>query len=276
MALTDVYAHAAHSLETWPVEKYSFIAYADNADTHQEILGSQDSFELASVTKLLSAWTVLIAQSEGICEWDTPIASNGATVEQLLSHSGGINDHGAWREPGQRRIYSSVGYEILADYISAEADMPFSQYMGEALLEPLGMGDTVLYGSAGWAMRSTTADLYTFMKEIMHPQLIDTSIRDKAMRISGSDLNGVVPGYGMYKPCDWGLGFELKGLKSGHWMGDSVPLSTCGHFGQAGTFFWLDREEKRGAICLTNRNFGEWAKPLWQNFNTEIGALKFN
>ena len=86
-------------------------------------------------------------------------------------------------------------------------------------------------------------------------------------------LNGVVPGYGMQRPADWGLGFEIFGhpdSKQGLWFGASMPKDVAGHFGQAGTFLWLHRPTGRAAIALTDRAFGEWAKPLWTDFNDEL------
>ena len=54
-------------------------------------------------------------------------------------------------------------------------------------------------------------------------------------------LDGFVPGYGRHRPCDWGLGFEIRGHKSPHWTAPSASPETFGHFGQSGTFLWIDR-----------------------------------
>ena len=84
------------------------------------------------------------------------------------------------------------------------------------------------------------------------------------------ELNGIVPGYGMFKPCPWGLGFESKGAKTPHWTGTQLPSDTVGHFGQSGTFAWVHPPTRRGAIVLTDRVFGEWAKPAWTRLNDEL------
>ncbi len=76
-------------------------------------------------------------------------------------------------------------------------------------------------------------------------------------------LNGLVPGYGMFKPNDWGLGFEIRGEKNPHWTATGNSPRTFGHFGQSGTFIWVDPEISVAAVVLTDRAFGDWAKPLW-------------
>ena len=78
----------------------------------------------------------------------------------------------------------------------------------------------------------------------------------------------MVPGYGMQKPCPWGLGFEIKGEKSPHWTGDGMPADTVGHFGMAGTYLWVAGGQ--ACVVLTDREFGDWAKPLWQETNTAL------
>ena len=46
----------------------------------------------------------------------------------------------------------------------------------------------------------------------------------------------MLPGYGRFDPCDWGLGFELKDAKEPHWTGARNSPSTFGHFGRSGSF----------------------------------------
>ena len=69
-----------------------------------------------------------------------------------------------------------------------------------------------------------------------------------------------------------GLGFEVHGDKEPHWLGPSQPPGVFGHFGQAGTFLWVDRELGRGCVVLTDRDFGEWAVQRWAPFNDRVAA----
>jgi CubicO group peptidase (beta-lactamase class C family) len=76
----------------------------------------------------------------------------------------------------------------------------------------------------------------------------------------------VLPGFGRQDPNDWGLGFELRDHKSPHWTGARNSPSTFGHFGQTGTFLWVDPEAGDGGLALavlTDRDFGDWAKTAW-------------
>ena len=50
--------------------------------------------------------------------------------------------------PGQRRVYSNVGFETLAEHIAARAEMPFDEYLAAGVLQPLGM-QAELHGFAG-------------------------------------------------------------------------------------------------------------------------------
>ena len=47
-----------------------------------------------------------------------------------------------------------------------------------------------------------------------------------------------------------------------------MPADTVGHFGMAGTYLWVAQGQTM--IALTDHQFGEWAKPLWQDTNTAI------
>ena len=76
-------------------------------------------------------------------------------------------------------------------------------------------------------------------------------------------MAGVLPGFGWFDPCDWGLGVEIRGNKHPHWTGTANSPRTFGHFGRSGSFLWVDPEA--GVICagLADRPFGPWATRAW-------------
>ena len=161
---------------------------------------------------------------------------------------------------GERRIYSSAGFEILADAIGEESGIDFPDYLREAVFDPLGMRDTNLYGSAGHGATSTVHDLLLFVAEVLQPTLLDAQTVADAASVQFPELSGIVPGYGMFKPCPWGLGFEVKGSKGAsreHWTGALLPPDTIGHFGQSGTFLWVHRPSMRAMAVLTDYAFGD-------------------
>ena len=76
-------------------------------------------------------------------------------------------------------------------------------------------------------------------------------------------LDGVLPGFGRQTPNDWGLGIELRDAKAPHWTGERNSPRTYGHFGRSGTFLWVDPDAGVALACLTDRDFGDWAKEAW-------------
>ena len=257
-------------VKQWPVDNFA-AAVIDGDDIHR--VGDLGKvFHLMSVTKPLSAYGFLMAVEEGIFELDTPLGPEGSTVRHLLAHASGVGFNAGDRErtPGERRIYSNHGFQILADAVTDAAGMDFAEYLRQGVMEPLGMEWTRLRGEAGWEAEGTAHDLITFLLELMHPTLLHPSTIAEATTVQFPDLNGIVPGYGMMKPCPWGLGFEIKGAKDPHWTGPNMPADTFGHFGQSGTYLWVAPNTGRAMVALTDRPFGDWAKPLWSETNAAI------
>lgn len=257
----------ARYFDDWPVDNVAATLVGDN----QGQFGETDRvFELASVTKLLSAYAVLLAVEEGAFELDDPAGPEGSTVRHLLAHASGVgfDSREPQKAPGERRIYSSAGYEILAEHLEKATDIKFGDYAREGVFEPLGMDKTEIYGSAGHGGSSSIGDLQLFAQELIAPTLLAAETLKEAFSNQFGDLRGVVPGYGMQKPCPWGLGFEIKGEKSPHWTGDGMPADTVGHFGMAGTYLWVAGGQ--ACVVLTDCEFGDWAKPLWQETNTAL------
>ncbi|MBJ7340535.1 serine hydrolase domain-containing protein [Mycolicibacterium sp.] len=226
------------------------------------------AFALASVTKLLVARAVQVAVEEGVLELDSAAGPPGSTVRHLLSHASGLSLRSAdvLSAPGTRRIYSNEGFAVLADAVEEASEIPFDRYLTEAVFEPLGMGASSLAGgaeAAGFGGESTVADLVGFGGDLLRPALVSHAMHVDAVTVQFPGLSGVLPGYGAQRPNDWGLGFELRDGKSPHWTGASNSARTFGHFGQTGTFLWVDPDADLALVALTDRDFGDWAHPLW-------------
>lgn len=237
--------------------------------------GEQDRrYKLASVTKPLAAYAVLVAVEEGALEWEQPAGPEGSTVRHLAAHTSGLAFDSAkvQAQAGSRRIYSNSGFELLAETLEKASGIAFPDYLREAVFEPLGMTGSELIGSAAAGAVSTCADLVRFAAELQRPTLVSAETVAEATSVAFPGLNGVVPGYGMQKPCDWGLGFEIRGQKSPHWTGLRNSPRTYGHFGQAGTFLWVDPEAGVGCVALADRDFGPWAVEAWTPFNDGVLA----
>ena len=132
------------------------------------------------------------------------------------------------------------------------------------------MNSTRLEGSAGHGLNSSVGDLVKFASEVLNPRIIHEDTLAEMRTVQFPELRGIVPGYGMHRTCPWGLGFEIHGEKNPHWMGANMPADAAGHFGMSGTYLWVAGDT--AMVALTDRDFGEWAKPLWQETNEATWA----
>ncbi|MGH3873039.1 MAG: serine hydrolase domain-containing protein [Pseudonocardiaceae bacterium] len=262
------------SVQQWPVDTAA-VAVVDVSGVVLDSHGPQDRpFRLASVTKLLSAYAVLLAVQEGAVDLDQPAGPPGSTVRHLLAHASGLafDSTSILAAPGTKRIYSNTGFEMLADTVSASSGIRFADYLAEGVLTPLGMAATRLAGSAAHGGVSTCADLARFAAELQAPVLLAPQILAEATRVAYPGLDGLLPGYGRQRPNDWGLGFELRDHKSPHWTGSRNSPDTFGHFGQSGTFLWVDPQARAACVALTDRDFGSWARDAWPEFSDAVLA----
>ncbi len=258
---------ALDALDDWPVPSAAAAVVgpsgmlASHGDTRRQ-------FALASVTKLLAARAVQVAIEEGVVDLDTEAGPPGSTVRHLLAHASGLamhSDH-ILAKPGTRRMYSNQGFTVLAETVEQASGIEFTRYLTEAVFEPLGMTATRLDGgaqAAGFGATSTLADLAAFAGDLVCPAIVSPQMHAEATGVQFPGLDGVLPGYGVQRPNDWGLGFELRDAKSPHWTGAGNSADTFGHFGQSGTFIWADPAAKLALVVLTDRDFGEWALPVW-------------
>ncbi|MEU9896854.1 serine hydrolase domain-containing protein [Streptomyces phaeochromogenes] len=261
-------------IEEWPVPTAAAaVVRADGT-----VLGSHgpvtQRFALASVTKPLAAYAALVAYEEGAVELDEPAGPEGSTVRHLLAHTSGLafDEHRVTAAPGLRRLYSNAGFEQLGDHIAKATEIPFGEYLKQAVLEPLGMTSTTLDGSPAKDGVSTVDDLVRFAAEVQAPRLLDPRTVAEAMTVQYPGTKGVLPGYGHQNPNDWGLGFEIRDSKSPHWTGSSSSPRTFGHFGQSGTFLWIDPDAGAACVALTDRAFGPWAVEVWPAFTDAVLA----
>ncbi|MEU6149987.1 serine hydrolase domain-containing protein [Actinosynnema sp. NPDC047251] len=258
----------------WPVEHAAAVV----VDAGGHVLGTagpvEHRFPLASVTKLLTSYAVLVAVEEGAVEWDRPAGPEGSTLRHLIAHTSGLAFDSAdvQAAPGTKRIYSNTGFEVLADAVTAATGIPFADYLAEAVLAPLGMSSSDLDGSPAAGATSTVADLARFAAEVQAPKLVSAALVAEATAVAFPGLRGVLPGYGSQRENDWGLGFEIRAAKSPHWTGATSSPRTFGHFGQSGTFLWCDPDAGVACVALTDRRFGEWAVAAWPPFTDGVLA----
>lgn len=152
-------------------------------------------FQVASLSKSVTAWGVMRLVEEGRIDLDAPVGRylkswtlppskydpNGVTVRRLLSHTAGI---AAWdyagapieatsptpaellsaepvrlvRQAGERELYTNGGYTLLELLVEDVTGESFAAYMQREILNPLGMHDSTFRWDP--ALRATLATGY--------------------------------------------------------------------------------------------------------------------
>lgn len=239
------------------------------------ILACHDSgrvYRLASVTKLLTALTVLSAVDDGEVSLSDQAGPPGSSLLHLLSHASGVGfDDEQVRAPaGTRRIYSNTGIDFAAAHLSARTGKDFGEEMRTRVLEPLGMHHTKLTGPPAKGGEGTVTDIALLAQELLNPGVFPQARIDVLSSLAYPGLAGFLPGFGYQAENDWGAGAEIRGHKSPHWTSPKNSPTTFGHFGMAGSFLWVDREAGLACAALSSVDFGQWAPLAWPDTSTAV------
>ncbi len=155
---------------------------------------SETVYPIASVSKSITATGALALVAESKLRLDQSVegildglrlqgSADGVLVSHLLAHTSGIPhlwhyeypdrpETGLRRQqlirnsvflaspPGERFLYSNLGYGVLAEVIETVGGVPFQQVMEQLLFEPLGMRRTSVdaWVGEGGAVRGYTAE----------------------------------------------------------------------------------------------------------------------
>jgi CubicO group peptidase (beta-lactamase class C family) len=272
IALVSPVVEALRQVEAWPAQTVAVGVLRGGEEV--ATLGPREHlFRWASVTKPATALAALVAAEEGILDLDQPAGPPGSTVRHLLAHASGLpfDGHKPIAQPGQRRIYSNTGFEVLAETVGAAAEMPFAKYLTAAVLRPLETS-AELRGSPAAGLYGSLDDLLRLGAELQRPRLVAPETLAEATSVQFPGLVGVLPDVGRMDPNDWGLGFELRDSKEPHWTGSRNSPRTFGHFGGSGTFLWVDPGADLALGCLTDLDFGPWALEAWPQLSDAVLA----
>lgn len=234
----------------------------------------QEIFPWASVTKPLAAYATLIAVERHLVDLDAPAGPPGATVRHLLAHTAGY-DFGSSQvlsPPGRIRIYSNHGFDVLGEVVAEATGMPIGEWIEHTVLLPLGMSTVMADGSPAHSASGSAEDLATFGRELLAPTLVSPQLHAAATRVVFPGLRGILPGFGRQQHNDWGLGFEIKTDKTPHWTGSRNSPDTYGHFGQSGSFLWVDETAGLATAFLGAKGFSTWAAELWPRLSDAVIA----
>ncbi len=256
-----------------------------------------DVYPWASVSKLVAALAVHVALEDGSLQRTSRVGDFELSVEDLLSHSSGLATGGVGeprllapqsvepsRPPRERRIYSNIGYELLGRSLEGLSGIRYRDYVMEAVLQPAGMtgASFVVPSSVGGAVTSQEVtgaafgirgkldDLIGLAAALCFEVAVSMESLLSIRTAFLPELSGVLPGFGHQSPNPWGLGAEVRGHKSPHWMGTMVSAESFGHFGQSGSFLWIDPIQRCFAVFAGSKPFGAWAKERWPSLNDAI------
>lgn len=243
-------------------------------------------FQVASVSKAVTAWGVMRLVEEGKLRLDDPVTrllgrppasgrfADRVTIRHLLSHTAGVTtDAGglvAASEPGTRFAYSGSGYTLLQTIVEEVSGQSFPAYMQESVLQPLGMrGGFGLDQIASRNRTSAVATAYDHaVRPVPHPRRTD--LASAGLFATAMDLGQFVRASvgpnevlrrdtvdAMMRPQPatgggWGLGYTLfaetpAGLIAGH-DGGTVPAW--------GAMVRLNRRTGNGMALVTSGGSG--------------------
>jgi CubicO group peptidase (beta-lactamase class C family) len=250
-------------------------------------------FNIASVTKPLTAYTTLILVSQGQWQLDEPLSNywvdpdvagderhKKLTTRHVLSHQSGLPN---WRghepnkklafafEPGTNWKYSGEGFDYLRQALEHKFKQPFEKLVDSLLFKPLKMNDSRFFWDT--SMDSTLyanrhhEDGSAFPVETWYSanpaNLVLTTVSDYAkFGIGVMNKTALTPA--VYSEMttgqvqldnnrEWGLGWSLI---KGLSTGEYALLHTGGNPGIK-TIVILLPESKRGIVVFTNGEKGD-------------------
>lgn len=192
-------------------------------------------------------------------------------------------------EPARGRVsYSNIGYWLAGGAAATALGMSFGDAMRQQVLEPFGLAEVYAapdeslahrfarrygkvkmintpYGRAlvspAGGLLGTARDLTRFANVFLNDGVAADGRRMlsrgavKLMTTNQTgELPGGFPGFLEWPEGTWGLGWEVKGSKPGHWTGDfTSPMTFC-HAGQAGALLWADPASGIACAILANRD----------------------
>lgn len=219
-----------------------------NVRRKKDDLVTSDQFQLASVSKMFTAYGIMKLKSDGKIDYDTDIIEylpewpyEGITVRMLLTHRSGLPRymslaHDKWDNkkipmdnddmmdlfvehkpdmyftPDNGFHYCNTNYALLANIIEAVSGDNFEDYMKKSIFDPLGMDSSFIY---------------TMRNDTVVPLYVDTGVPGyyhKGWRwreMTNEYLNGVLGDKGVYTSVDDMIKFD-KALDNFELIPDSI------------------------------------------------------
>jgi len=281
-------------------------------------------FDMASLTKVVATTTAaMILIEEGKIRLSDRVATfipgferynkGGITIRHLMTHMSGLRpdvDLGdLWTgydkaielaieevptaRPGERFVYSDIGYFLLGDIIRRVSGQPLDEFTRDRVFRPLGMKDTTFKPPAALVPRIAPTELCTPYgwpcegedRSILRGVVHDPTARRMAgvaghaglfstaadlsifvrMLLNGGTYNGIrilsplavarmiTPSMPPWERNVRGLGWDMDSSFSSN-RGELLPIGSYGHTGWTGTSLWIDPATRMFVVFLSNRN----------------------
>ena len=213
--------------------------------------------------------------------------------------------------PGTEVRYSNAGFGVLTRLAERVSELPFWELARERVFAPLALHDIVVnptgealarvahladtdyagteietYNSAYWrelgfpwgGLFGTPRDAARFAgaflpsgESLLSRAAVSLMTTDQTLGVPG----GVESARVRWEHGRWGLGWEVKGEKRGHWTGELTSSATFCHFGRAGTLLWGDLERDLALAVFANRSVARmWSFILtrWARISNAVVA----
>lgn len=274
---------------------------------------SSTIFDLASLTKVVGTTTAAaILVDRGRLALDAPVrrylpefrgdGKEDVTIRHLLTHTSGLPS-GLWvygsaasaeqalgeilnqrlvGKPGQRVVYSDLGYILLAEVVERVTGTTIDRFLAAELFVPLGMAATMyrppssLYGrivptadrnERPYPLTGVVHDANSFRLGGVagHAGIFSTAAdvgRFARMMLGGGEVDGVrilsdsvVSMFRTKQPGadERALGWDTPAAVSS--AGRYASANTYGHTGYTGTSLWIDPDYRLAIVLLTNRTY---------------------
>ena len=171
--------------------------------------------------------------------------------------------------PGRRRIYSNEGFGVLGAHVGLRAEMPFADYVREAVCVPLDL-ELDPEGHPGAGMHACLDDVLALGRELLSPRLVAEETHAEMVSVQFPGLDGVLPRLRPLQPHGLGARRRVEDVEAGPLDRLAVVGATFGHFGGSGTFLWVDPTVGLACACLTTREFDAWAKTAWPQLSDAV------
>ncbi len=261
------------SVAGWPGTPSVVLFRIEDGFVHRlvEVGDLDDVRAWASVSKMAVSLAFGVEVDWDLHNFAENLGPRGATLANLLSHSSGLGleQDDPVVAVGAKRVYSNVGVDHAVEAIVGENTA--ANWLEGRIFEPFGMESARLEGRPSSGVVGSTNDLVRLAVAWMRPDGVARETRDRLITPYLPDLDGIVPGFGRFSPCPWGLGPEVRGDKH-HWMGD-WPAASFGHFGQSGAMMLCHVEERLGLVATSTEPFGPWAAQLWPEWTSSMRQL---